>query len=91
MSRRKGTLCRGEVSHDGVGLSSLEELSAAAVFVRVAREAIAAQWIVFVWPGSARAAATLMTSRREKTRRRHTEFRLRKETSGHSRYGDIPS
>ena len=49
MSRKKGTLSLGEVSHDGSGCMSAA-VSEAAV-LRWAVGAIAAQWIVFVRAG----------------------------------------
>ena len=46
MSRRKGTLCWGDESHDGKTLVASAVLAVAAV-VRVPVEGIVAQWIDF--------------------------------------------
>ena len=92
MSRKKGTLCRGEVSRDGVDFvaSVSAVLAAAAVLVRELEGGIVAQWVDFGAEDRARAAATLLDTG-TKTRETATDL-YRPERGAHTgtRYGDIP-
>ena len=90
MSRKKGALCRGDVSHDGVGLVASAVLAVAAVVVQALEGGIVAQWIVFRAEDRARAAATLLDTR-AKTRVTATDLhRPERGTQTGTRYGDIP-